>query len=218
MNNFTNTFNSFPPVPRPQPAEDKTLDIVSFVSDSSSAAAGRAAEELDSLAAEIREATATPEMKAVEGILTQSAEQAEEMANDFRQVERELHVGGAIANGVAAVTEAVNEFRESDATTDLGRVGDAALKGGAAVLAGAALPVAAAELATGGEVGKLYFAGGKALEALMSAAKGDFGPAAKFNEEAAAGKQGWVAKEVNHGVHSLEQGIPEAISKLGDWL
>src|SRR5262249_54774301 len=124
---------------------------------------------------------------------------------------RYLDLAGKSLGFIDSSLGAVSAFKNSDSSTTEGKVADGALAAGSKLLAGAAWPAALTDALTGGELSKLYFAGGKAIAALVSAAQGDFEPAAKFDAEAARGDQGWVAKELSSGVATLQNGAPEAL-------
>jgi hypothetical protein len=77
--------------------------------------------------------------------------------------------------------------------------------------------LAAACAVGGGELSELYFARGKAIRALVSAAQGDFEPAAKFNAEAARGEQCWVAEGIDADTTTVQSGAAEALDALERW-
>jgi hypothetical protein len=147
-----------------------------------------------------------------------------ELNDDFRGLEEDLkdtageyraageeaeHLGktlgraGKFLGAVDAIEGAYDTFKHSDAKTLAGKLADGAIGGGSHILAGANLPIAAADLVTHGEVSKFFHAGGKAILAIGSAVTGDLEPAAKFNEGALKGDYGLVAEGISRGERYL---------------
>ena len=192
------------PAPASNTKDSRFADAAGLVVQGIERGAEKSAAELKNLARE-----AAPLADNLSKELTADAHAFEEVAGRLKFLDRAFTV-------LDAGNEAVTTFEKSDARTLPGRVTDAVSAAGSKVLATAALPLAAVDFATDGELTKLYHAGLKATGALGCLATGDAEPGARFNDAAARGDEGAVAKGIHDGVNRLKQAIPNTLEGIQD--
>jgi hypothetical protein len=128
-----------------------------------------------------------------------------------------LKGAGTVLGVIDAADGVVSAYDESRATTSSGRLLDGAIGGGARLLAGATLPVAVVDAATGGGVSGLFRAGGDGIVAMAQAATGNVEPAARLSSSFENGQYGPLVRGVSKGSEYLfETAVPKAIAAIED--
>jgi hypothetical protein len=135
--------------------------------------------------------------------LNAGAEDLNAAADAAEHAAKPLGYAGKALGALDAVEGGWKTYQHSDAKTLGGKVADGLLGAGSKLLAGASLPIAAADWVTGGAVSDLYHAGGKAIAGLWEAAHGNYAPAVEFNQKAAQGGYGSIAKGIVNFEHYL---------------